>query len=52
MEYIVDFVGIIEAENWKDAKNKINCIMENLDKFFKSYDLGLETNEGDDLCED
>lgn len=42
MKYVVDFVGTIEADNWKDAQEKINIIMENLDKIFESYDLGLE----------
>lgn len=47
MKFVIDFVGEIEASNWKDAQSKAFEIMEQLDKFFEEFDLGLEESENE-----
>ena len=47
MKFIVDFVGEIEASDWKDAQSKVFKIMENIDEIIEQYDLSLEESEDD-----
>lgn len=47
MEYIVDFVGEINAKDWKDAQQKIFVVLKELDKHFEQFDLSLEESENE-----
>lgn len=51
MKFVVDFVGEIEASNWKDAQSKVFEVMEKLDEIFEQFDLSLEESE-DEKCID
>lgn len=45
MKFVVDFVGEIDAKDWKDAQQKIFVVLEELDKHFEQFDLSLEESE-------
>lgn len=49
MKFVVDFVGEIDAKNWKDAQQKIFVVLEELDKHFEQFDLSLEESEIDEI---
>lgn len=49
MKFVVDFVGEIDAKDWKDAQQKIFVVLEELDKHFEQFDLSLEESE-DEKC--
>lgn len=51
MKFVVDFVGEIDAKDWKDAQQKIFVVLEELDKHFEQFDLSLEESE-DEKCID
>lgn len=51
MKFVVDFVGEIDAKDWKDAQQKIFVVLEELDKHFEQFDLSLEESE-DENCFD
>lgn len=51
MKFIVDFVGEIDAKDWKDAQQKIFVVLKELDKHFEQFDLSLEESE-DEKCID
>lgn len=51
MKFVVDFVGEIDAKDWKDAQQKIFVVLEELDKHFEQFDLSLEESE-DEKCFD
>lgn len=51
MKFVVDFVGEIEASNWKDAQSKVFKVMEKLDEIFEQFDLSLEESEDDECFE-
>ena len=47
MKFVVDFVGEIDAKDWKDAQQKIFVVLEELDKHFEQFDLSLEESENE-----
>lgn len=49
VKFVVDFVGEIDAKNWKDAQQKIFVVLEELDKHFEQFDLSLEESEIDEI---
>lgn len=51
MKFVVDFVGEIDAKDWKDAQQKMFVVLEELDKHFEQFDLSLEESE-DENCFD
>lgn len=51
MKFVVDFVGEIDAKDWKDAQSKVFEVMEKLDEIFEQFDLSLEESE-DEKCID
>lgn len=51
MKFVVDFVGEIEASDWKDAQSKVFKVMEKLDEIFEQFDLSLEESEDDECFE-
>ena len=51
MKFVVDFVGEIDAKDWKDAQQKIFVVLEELDKHFEQFDLSLEESEDDECFE-
>ena len=49
VKFVVDFVGEIDAKNWKDVQQKIFVVLEELDKHFEQFDLSLEEYEIDEI---